>query len=69
MNARAQRAKQIMELPDYAIFLDEKRIKVRSQTELTKYYIVERTGNGLVCECLDHQRRRSVFGVLRAMTR
>ena len=59
MNARTQRSKQIMALPDYAKFIGNNKIKIRSQTDLSKYYIISRTGNGLVCECPDHQERKS----------
>ena len=59
MNQRQIRAKQIMELPDYAKFIGNNKIKIRSQTDLTKHYIISRTGNGLSCECPDHQDRKS----------
>ena len=48
-----------MELPDYAKFIGNNKIKIRSQTDLSKSYIISRTENGLVCECPDHQDRKS----------
>ena len=59
MNARQQRANQIMQLPDYAKFIGNNKIQIRSQTDLTKSYIISRTDNGLVCECPDHTTRKS----------
>ncbi len=54
MNARQQRAKQIMELPDYAKFIGNNKIKIRSQTDLSKSYIISRTENGLICVSRSH---------------
>ncbi len=59
MNARAQHARQIVELPDYAKFIGNNKIKIRSQTDLTKSYIISKSDRGLVCECPDHQNRKS----------
>ena len=59
MNPRMERAKQIMELEDYVKFIGNNKIKIRSQTDLSKYYIISRSDNGLVCECPDHQERKS----------
>ena len=59
MNQRQIRAKQIMELPDYAKFIGNNKIRIRSQTDLTKSYIISRSDNGLICECPDHQDRKS----------
>ena len=59
MNARTRSAKQIMEMSDYAKFIGNNKIKIRSQTDLSKSYIISRTDNGLVCECPDHQTRKS----------
>ena len=60
MNARNQRAKQIMELENHASqIVGENKFKVRSQTNPEKYYIISKTDDGLVCECPDHQSRKS----------
>ena len=59
MNSRTKNAIQIMSTPGYCSQLDSKRFKVRSQSDPEKYYIVSRTGNGLVCECHDHQYRKA----------
>ena len=60
MNARNQRAKQIMELENHASqIVGENKFKVRSQTNPEKYYIISKTDNGLTCECPDHQSRKS----------
>ena len=39
--------------------IDVDKFKVKSMSVLDKYYVVSRTGNGLVCECPDHQDRKS----------
>ena len=60
MNARSQRAKQIMELENHASqIVGENKFKVRSQTNPEKYYIVSKTDDGLTCECKDHEVRKS----------
>ena len=59
MNSRMYNAIQIMQTPGYCSQLDSDRFKVRSQSDPTKQYIVSRTGNGLVCECHDHQYRKA----------
>ena len=59
MNSRMYNANQIMKTPGYCSQLDSKRFKVRSQSDPGKYYIVSRTGNGLVCECHDHTYRKA----------
>ena len=59
MNPRTQRARQIMELLDYAKFIGNNKVKIRSQTDLSKSYIVSTTDNGLVCECKDHETRNA----------
>lgn len=46
---------------DYAKFIGNNKIKIRSQTDLSKSYIISRTENGLVCECPDHQTRKSDY--------
>ncbi len=60
MNARAQRARQIMELDNHATqVIGENKYKVRSQTIPNKYYIITKTDDGLVCNCPDHEKRKS----------
>lgn len=58
MNPRQEKAQQIMETPGYATQFEQGKFKVRSQSDPTKFYIVSRTnGQGLICECPDHQIR------------
>ena len=59
MNARTQRAKQIMETEGYCSQINYNTFSVRSQTNPENYYTVTKTGNGLICECPDHQDRKS----------
>ena len=59
MNPRTQRAKQMMEKPNFASQIDHGKFEVRSQTDPTKSYLVSVTGNGLVCTCKDHTTRKS----------
>ena len=59
MNARTQRAKQIMETKGYCSQLDSNNFSVRSQTNPENRYAVSRTENGLKCECKDHQTRKA----------
>ena len=59
MNQRQQRANQMMELPDYAKFIGNNKIQIRSQTDLSKSYVISRSESGLVCECPDHTTRKS----------
>ena len=59
MNGRTQRAKQIMSTKGYCSQINPNIFSVRSQTNPEKRYAVSRTGNGLVCECLDHQTRKA----------
>ena len=59
MNSRAIRATQIMETPGYCSQFDNNLFKVRSQTDPDKFYIVTNTGNGLRCECKDHEVRKA----------
>ncbi|QLH07266.1 IS6 family transposase [Nitrosopumilus ureiphilus] len=59
MNLREQRAKQMMESTGYATQFESTKFKVRSQTNPEKFYIVSRTGNGLICECMDHITRKA----------
>ena len=58
MNARLQRAKQMMETGCVSQF-EQDKFRVQSQTDPNKSYVVSRTGNGLVCECLDHTERKA----------
>lgn len=59
MNQRKQKAKQMMESSGYASQFESDKFRVRSQTNPEKFYIITRTGNGLVCECLDHITRKA----------
>ena len=59
MNQRKQKAKQMMEKPNFASQIDHGKFEVRSQTNPEKYYLVSTTGNGLVCECKDHTTRKA----------
>ena len=59
MNSRKQRAKQMMESTGYATQFEFGKFSVRSQTNPEKFYIISKTENGLVCECLDHITRNA----------
>jgi len=60
MNPRTQRAKQIIELENHASqIIGKNKFRVKSQTNPSKFYFVSKTGNGLVCECKDHETRKS----------
>ena len=59
MNDRMKKAEQIMATPGYCSQLDKTTFSVRSQTDHEKRYNVSITENGLVCECPDHQDRKS----------
>jgi len=59
MNQRKQRAKQMMESQDHCSQFESNKFKVRSQTNPSKSYIVTKTDNGLICECKDHEIRKS----------
>lgn len=60
MNKRQERANQMVESIDSVIVqLDEKTYQIKSQTNSNQSYIVKDTGHGLVCECPDHQTRKS----------
>lgn len=48
-----------MESSGYASQFESDKFRVRSQTNPEKFYIITRTGNGLVCECLDHITRKA----------
>ena len=58
MNARLQRAKQMMQTGCVSQF-EQDKFRVQSQTDPTKTYVVSRTENGLVCECKDHETRKA----------
>lgn len=59
MNARKQRAKQMMESQGHCSQFESDKFRVRSQTDLSKYYMISKTDNGLVCECMDYITRKS----------
>ena len=59
MNARVQRAKQIMETRGHCSQIDANTFSVRSQTTPENRYMVRETANGLVCECPDHRFRKA----------
>lgn len=59
MNQRKQRAQSMMEKPNFASQVDHGKFQVRSQTNPEKSYLVSTTCNGLVCECKDHEIRKS----------
>lgn len=59
MNARKQRAQSMMESSGHCSQFEQDKFKVRSQTNPEKFYIVSKTGNGLRCECKDHEIRKS----------
>ena len=59
MNARAQRARQIMETRGHCSQIDANMFSVRSQTNPENRYTVRETANGLVCECPDNRFRKA----------
>ena len=59
MNARQQRAKQIMETKGHCSQLDQNTFSVRSQTNSENRYTIRRTAGGLVCECPDNRFRKA----------
>ena len=59
MNTRKLQAKTILETSNMIAQTDTQTFKVKSMTMPDKFYTVSRTGNGLVCECADHQYRKS----------
>ena len=59
MNARTQRAKQIMSTSGYCSQIDQDNFSVRSQTTPENRYKVSKTSNGLICECPDHTTRKA----------
>jgi transposase-like protein len=58
-NQREIKAQQMMQISGYVSQFEQNKFKVRSQTNPDKFYIVQRTGNGLVCECKDHEVRKA----------
>ena len=59
MNARTQHANQIMETKGYCSQINYNTFSVRSQTNPENRYTISKTDNGLICECPDHQTRKS----------
>ena len=59
MNARSQRAKSMMEIKGHCSQINQNQFQVRSQTDPSKFYMVSKTDNGLICECPDHQTRKA----------
>ncbi len=59
MNLRTQRARQMMELPNHAVQFSPEKFSVRSQSIPQIHYIISKTGNGLICDCPDHIKRKS----------
>ena len=54
-----KRTTQMIQTRDYCSQFDPDKFRVRSQTNPDKFYGISRTGNGLVCECSDHQIRKA----------
>ena len=52
-------AKQMLKDGAESSQIDEFTFQVPSQTAPNKFYMVSRTGHGLVCECSDHQESNS----------
>ena len=59
MNVHKHQTKQILVTPRTISQIGTRTFKEKSMTVPDKYYTVSRTGNGLVCECPDHQYRKS----------
>ena len=59
MNARQQRAKQIMETKGHCLQIDANTFSVRSQTNPENRYMVRETAGGFVCECPDNRFRKA----------
>ena len=59
MNARSQRAKSMMEIKGHCSQINQNQFQVRSQTDPSKFYMVSKTDDGLICECPDHQTRKA----------
>ena len=56
MNKRTRQARQILDTPGAISQFGRGQFKVFSLTAPEKFYIVKRTGNGMVCECIDHTK-------------
>ena len=59
MNARKQRAEIMMESQGHCSQFEHNEFKIRSQINLNNHYIVSKTDNGLICECVDYITRKS----------
>ena len=59
MNARQQRAKQIMETKGHCSQINANSFSVRSQTNPENRYMVKITAGGLICECPDNKFRKA----------
>ncbi|MCJ8306689.1 MAG: DDE-type integrase/transposase/recombinase [Nitrosopumilus sp.] len=59
MNQRKRKAKLMMETKGHCSQIDQNSFSVRSQTNLNNHYIVSKTGNGLKCQCKDHNCRKA----------
>ena len=59
MNARQQRANQMMENPDCVKQFSPEKFSVQSQSMPQIRYIISKTENGLICDCPDHIKRKS----------
>ena len=58
MNARMEKARQMMSTKGYCLQISANKFNIRSQSNPDKRYMVSKTGNGLVCECPDHKFRK-----------
>ena len=54
MNQRQQQAMQMLQLDHHAEMYQLGKYRVRSQSDYNKWYNVNSTGNGLICNCPDH---------------
>ena len=61
MNARTQRADQIMATKGYCSQISTNKFSVRSQSNPDKRCVVIKTGNGLICECSDNRFRKADY--------
>ena len=59
MNQRKQRAQLMMETKGHCSQIESDKFQVRSQTNPENFYIVSKSDNGLICECKDHEIRKS----------
>ena len=58
MNARMEKAKQMMLTKGYCSQISTNKFSIRSQSNPNKRYLVNKTGNDLVCECPDNKFRK-----------